>query len=63
MSTHESNSPRDNVSDHRMRPAPDEPPVVSSEQLFGHGNEVRIQHGETTYRLILTRLGKLVLNK
>ena len=34
-----------------------------SEQLFGEHTEVEIQHGESTYRLRLTSLGKLILTK
>ena len=34
-----------------------------SEQLFGDHTEVEIQHGESTYRLRLTSLGKLILTK
>ncbi len=35
----------------------------NSEQLFGDQTEVDIQHGEWTYRLRLTSLGKLILTK
>jgi hemin uptake protein HemP len=34
-----------------------------SEHLFGEHTEVEIQHGESTYRLRLTSLGKLILTK
>ena len=37
--------------------------VLSSEELFGGSKEVHIRHGETVYRLLITRQGKLILNK
>ncbi len=38
-------------------------PVFTSEQLFGGLNEIAIVHQGLTYRLRITRQGKLVLNK
>jgi hemin uptake protein HemP len=38
-------------------------PSVRSDSLFQGGNEVLIEHGEETYRLRLTRSGKLILQK
>ena len=37
--------------------------IISSEDLFGDGKQVLIEHGSSTYRLIITRQGKLILNK
>jgi hemin uptake protein HemP len=36
---------------------------LPSEQLFRGQSEVWIQHGDTTYRLSTTALGKLILTK
>jgi hemin uptake protein HemP len=38
-------------------------PVFTTEQLFGSTNEIAIVHQGQTYRLRITRQGKLVLNK
>ena len=38
-------------------------PVFATEQLFGPSNEIAIVHQGQTYRLRITRQGKLVLNK
>jgi len=38
-------------------------PVFTTEQLFGGTNEIAIVHQGLTYRLRITRQGKLVLNK
>ena len=38
-------------------------PVFTTEQLFGSTNEIAIVHQGQTYRLRMTRQGKLVLNK
>ena len=35
----------------------------SSEELFRGEKQVLIRHGDTLYRLIVTRQGKLILNK
>ncbi len=37
--------------------------TIESERLFAGGREVRIRHNGETYRLRLTRNGKLILNK
>jgi hemin uptake protein HemP len=37
--------------------------VVRSEQLFGHGRELIIKHGQEEYRLRITRADKLILTK
>ena len=37
--------------------------VISSGELFGDKKQVWIRHGETLYRLLITRQGKLILNK
>ncbi len=38
-------------------------PVVDSESLFRGHSEVLILHGDQTYRLRITRSGKLILQK
>lgn len=38
-------------------------PAIDSAQLFGHGNEVWIEHHGERYRLQRTRSGKLILTK
>jgi hemin uptake protein HemP len=43
--------------------APSAPPRISSEQLFGEGTEVQIEHRGALYRLRMTALGKLILTK
>ncbi len=37
--------------------------LLTSEQILGGGNEVRIVHGGCVYSLRLTRQGKLILTK
>ncbi|MBI3251995.1 MAG: hemin uptake protein HemP [Candidatus Omnitrophica bacterium] len=37
--------------------------VFSTEELFGKEKQILIRHGEALYRLLITRQGKLVLNK
>lgn len=39
------------------------PPTMSSAELLRGGRELRITHGGVTYRLLLTRTGKLLLQK
>ena len=38
-------------------------PVYDSHALFGSSREIRIEHAGETYRLKITKLGKLILNK
>ena len=38
-------------------------PVFQSEDLFKNGREIIIVHGESEYRLLITKAGKLILNK
>jgi hemin uptake protein HemP len=38
-------------------------PSFTTEQLFGSATEIGIAHQGSTYRLRITRQGKLVLNK
>lgn len=38
-------------------------PVYESHSLFGSCREIRIEHAGETYRLKITKLGKLILNK
>jgi hemin uptake protein HemP len=40
-----------------------EPRPLDSAALFGASDEVRITHGDETYRLRRTRQGKLILTK
>jgi hemin uptake protein HemP len=42
---------------------PGAPRVLSTADLFASASEVLIRHGSDTYRLRLTRQGKLILNK
>ena len=37
--------------------------VVSSKDLFGEDKRILIEHGDMFYRLMITRQGKLILNK
>ena len=36
---------------------------MTSRELFGSAKSVQITHGDQTYRLQITRLGKLILTK
>lgn len=45
------------------RLASGDPPMVSSDQLFGGRREIIIQHGEERYRLMVTASNKLILIK
>lgn len=40
-----------------------QPHALSSQELFRHGNTVRIEHAGQTYWLRLTRGNKLILTK
>ncbi len=42
---------------------PPEPRAVTSESLLQGQTEIRILHGEEVYRLLVTRNGKLILQK
>lgn len=55
--------PPANGPSHERLQHPGTRPRYISEQLFGEYTEVEIQHGESTYRLRLTSLGKLILTK
>ena len=37
--------------------------VLKAKDIFGEDKLVLIQHEDTVYRLMITRLGKLILNK
>lgn len=39
------------------------PPFYSSQELFTHGSEIRIEHKGAVYTLRITRSGGLILNK
>lgn len=43
--------------------APKDAPLLRSEDLLSGSREVFIQHGAETYRLMVTRNGKLILQK
>ncbi|MEL6202381.1 MAG: hemin uptake protein HemP [Pseudomonadota bacterium] len=38
-------------------------PRVAAKDLFGQRKEIEIEHEGSVYRLRITRLGKLILNK
>ena len=42
-------------------PGIDRKRVISSEDIFQNGKEVIIQHGTESYRLLITKNGKLIL--
>lgn len=44
-------------------PGIDRKRVIRSEDIFQKGKEVIIQHGTESYRLLITKTGKLILNK
>lgn len=44
-------------------PSPSAPRRIESTELLAGANEVLIAHGAETYRLRLTRSGKLILHK
>ena len=44
-------------------PLGDGPRTITSAELLRGGRELRIAHGDETYRLLLTRTGKLLLQK
>ena len=44
-------------------PPGDGPRTVTSAELLRGGRELRIAHGDDVYRLLLTRTGKLLLQK
>lgn len=58
--------PRSEPSSHPA-PHPEKPQehtqVVSSQQLFGSGREIVIEHAGVRYRLRITRRNKLILQK
>ena len=39
------------------------PRVFESKELFGEGKLILIRHEDSFYRLMITRQGKLILNK
>ena len=38
-------------------------PIIDSALLFGGRNELVVRHGESLYRLRITKSGKLIMNK
>ncbi len=53
----------DGASENEFAPGPSAPPVIASEALLAGRTEVHIRHRGETYRLTLTRTGKLILHK
>jgi hemin uptake protein HemP len=49
--------------DASARPGATGQPTFTTEELFGRATEIGIAHQGLTYRLRITRQGKLVLNK
>ena len=45
------------------KPSSAEVKVLHSEELFGGHREVAIEHNGSFYRLMITKAGKLILNK
>lgn len=39
------------------------PKVISSQELFLGSQEILIRHNKDLYRLLITKAGKLILNK
>ncbi len=39
------------------------PRILDTEEIFGHERAVIIRHAGESYRLLITKQGKLVLNK
>ncbi len=48
---------------HQEPPPADTAPVMRTEELFGPLREICIEHAGETYRLRITRRGKLILQK
>ena len=49
--------------DESENPSPETRRLIRSEELLAGAHEVLIEHGGQTYRLRLTRSGKLILHK
>lgn len=47
----------------KSAPAPLQPIQLQSRSLFKGQRELHIQHNDETYRLSITKLGKLILTK
>ncbi len=47
----------------KSQPLPSDKRVFRSEELFKNDREIVIVHGESQYRLQITKAGKLILNK
>ncbi|MEP3048411.1 MAG: hemin uptake protein HemP [Roseibium sp.] len=45
------------------KPSQNGKPQLSSDQLFSGTREIHILHNEDTYRLTITKQGKLILTK
>jgi hemin uptake protein HemP len=45
------------------RLSPSRPRTLRSAELFAGAKEVLIEHDQQVYRLMITRAGKLILNK
>ncbi len=59
----EGSTPAHSESTSEDRTLDEAPKVVSSEELFAGRQEVEIQHEGESYRLRITRNGKLILHK
>ena len=46
-----------------LPPAPEQPKIVTSDDLLGGGSEIQIDHKGMVYRLRVTRQDKLILTK
>jgi hemin uptake protein HemP len=59
--------PSDSLKPDEVRDSPRQVPVrdgeINSQELFQREREVKIRHGDQTYRLRLTGLNKLILTK
>jgi hemin uptake protein HemP len=53
----------DDEPDDRDEQAPQTPPVIRAEDLFGERREIWIELDGVRYRLRITRRGKLILQK
>ncbi len=53
---------RDLKRDSGVRPE-EKSKIIPSSEIFGGEKLVLIRHGEMSYRLMITRQGKLILNK
>ena len=50
-------------SDFSRKPCQREKPQLNSDELFSGTREIHIRHNDDTYRLTITKQGKLILTK